>query len=542
MIGSRYDVIILGSGLSGLCAAMRILELEKANILVLSPGSGATPYIAAINVALPYNPWGDSVKQHYLDTMEAGFWINDPMLVEEMCFSAPRCIELLQEWGVRFASKDGDFLRRRTSGSSYPRSLCQTSGLIGGQISSLLREVLLRKGVKFVRGFCNNLIVYDGRVYGVSFVTHDESDSKNIFAPVVVAAWGGIGTLFPDSTYPSDVDGRGLAIAFEAGVSLIDLEFLEFEPLVLLHPPSLRGEPCPTAMLGEGAYLLNKNGERFLLRFRPQGEAGAPKSLINMAIWDEVSRGNGSPHGGIYVDLRHIPESTLRAYPWFYNRVVSVGLDPKRDLLEVGPMAHSHSGGIKVERGYRTSVKGFFAIGEAAGGIHGACRLGGNAATQALVSGILAAEEIAKEREENEREFEKALGKKSLIDSSIRFKRNASIMGEKICLIKDILRKAFGFRRSGCELERAFNLISDILESTELKLDTFSYQTVLSALLLIKAAFLREETRGSHYREDYPFIKPQWQCSIEIFKGEDGSVCWRKVSRSPTEEGFKSCF
>lgn len=532
MIESFYDVIIIGSGLSGLCAAMRVSELKEVKILIIHSGLGATPYIAAMNAVLPSNPFGDSVRQHYLDTMEVGFWINDPDLVWEMCSSTPRCIELLQRWGVRFSTKDEDFLRRRTSGSTYPRSLCNTNELIGGHISSLLREALLERGVRFVRGFCAGLVVEDGRVYGVDFVTADEKDFNRFFAPIVIVAWGGVGFLFPDTTYPSDVDGRGLAMAFEAGLPLIDLEFLEFEPLVLLYPPSIRGEPCPTAMLGEGAHLLNNKGERFLLKIRPEGEAGAPKSLINKAIWNEVSMGRGSPHGGVYVDLRHIPESVLRAYPWFYDRVLNVGLDPKRDLLEVGPMAHSHSGGVRVTKGYRTLIEGLFVVGEAAGGVHGACRLGGNASTQALTSGILAAERAMESYEEDKRKFEKWRAKGNHNRYGISFERNIEIREKNIPLLKNLLKESFGFKRVACELEKALDHINDLFKSGKLKSDSFSYQAFLSSLLLIKSALIREESRGSHYREDYLSMRPEWQCSIEIFKGEDGSICWRKIPRN----------
>lgn len=137
-------------------------------------------------------------------------------------------------------------------------------------------------------------------------------------------------------------------------------------------------------MLGEGAYLLNAKGERFLLQKRPQGEAGAPKSLINRMIWQQVKMGVGSPKGGCWVDMRHLPVQVLQGYPWFYNRIKAAGIDPQHELLEVAPMAHSFSGGVRVDRQYRSSLAGLYAVGEAAGGVHGACRCAGNAASQAV--------------------------------------------------------------------------------------------------------------------------------------------------------------
>ncbi len=520
----QYQVIIVGSGLAGLSAAARLVEAGQTDIAIVTSGYGGTPYIAALNAVLTPNPWGDSPEQHALDMFQAGYHVNDTQLVRMMCAAAPRCVELLQRWGVEFAVKDGKLHRRHASGSKYPRSLCQTTDLLGSQLIAKLREPLIRRGVAFFFDtLCVNLLVEENSVRGVTVSDSDGRNARNLYAPVVIAAWGGIGNLFPESTYPRDIDGRALAMAYEAGASLIDLEFLEFEPLVSLWPPATKGEPCPTAMLGEGAYLLNRDEERFLLKVRPQGEAGSPKTLINQAIWRELAAGKGSSHGGVYVDLRHIPVQVLKGYPWFYNRVSEAGLDLTAELLEVGPVAHSYSGGMKVGPDYQTSVRGLFAIGEAMGGIHGACRLAGNAATQALVSGILGAEGILG-------------GSFQSVRLPIRqpdYWMNRQEQQKVIAGVREIVGKTLGAQRNQAGLAEGALRIQEILDRPELQADTLARQTAWSARLMLKSATLRRESRGSHFRSDYPELDVQWQCSIALSRGADDDICWEIIQRCP---------
>lgn len=520
----QFDVIIIGSGLAGSIAAARLLEeSERIRIAMITSGSGGTPYIAALNAALPCNPWGDSPDQHAQDMFQAGHFINAPALVKRICREAPRGVEFLQKMGIEFAKKNGEFLRRHTSGSTYPRSLCQISDLLGKQILRKLQHRLHDKGmVIFNKAICNRLLVREGEVYGVSFTPFPGGACQNLYAADVIAAWGGIGNLFPESTYPPDIDGRSLAMAFEAGVSLIDLEFLEFEPLVTVWPEGARGEPCPTAMLGEGAYLLNRNLERFILKVRPQGEAGSPKTLLNQAIWQELAAEQGSPHGGIFVDLRHIPLEILKAYPWFYNRIANAGLDLKKDLLEVRPIAHSHSGGVAVAADYQTNVNGLFAIGEAAGGIHGACRLGGNAATQALVSGFLGAEGVLAKG------FKRSIG---FPPEPASFLRDIKIYDQVVPEVKKVVGQVLGPQRDRASLEMGKMKLEILSASHETRRDSLASQIILSALLMVQSGLLRKESRGCHYRSDYPATDPDWRCSIEIYRSSNGAIEWRRIPR-----------
>lgn len=494
----NHDAIIIGMGLASLSAAARLYELGVTNIGIYTTAYGGSPLIAAINFVLPENPYGDNVEQYYQDMIHAGYEIGNKELVRGMTEAGMDAYQLLRRWGVEFAkNEDGSIKLRHLSGHTYPRSLCCTTDLIGVKIVKQMTEGLEEKGIHFHMG-CECLhVLSDGkRTYGIT-VKNSEGMIENVYAPVVIAAWGGVGNLFGTSTYPNDIKGNTLAIAKEAGAELVDIEFLEYEPMVVMSPEGAVGEPCPTAMLGEGAYLLNSEGERFLLKVRPQGEGGSPKTLINKEIWKVVDACKGSPNGGVWVDLRHIDRNVLKAYPWFFNRLMDHGVDPNQELVEVGPMAHSFSGGIMVNSDYESTVKGFYAVGEACGGVHGACRCAGNAASQAVISGLLCAQAAAKALAENDWNSEWK-------EFPVEYYKNDDVYGKYVPSAKEIAGKALGIYRSGEILALAEMELSKMVSSTDLSLDTQAEQVVESILLMVRAALDRKESRGTHMRLDYP--------------------------------------
>lgn len=507
----HHKVIIVGMGAAGLITAARLCELGITDIGIYAVGYGGTPFIAAINFILPQNRYNDTAQKYAEDMIEAGYNIMNKDIVKEMTENSENTFNLLRRCNVEFSKdENGEYILRHVSGHRYPRSLCSTKRLIGLEIKDKLKDKLVSEGVKFYEGYeCVNILSDKLTAYGITVKT-PKGKIENCYADVIVAAWGGIGNLFGKSTYPKDIQGNTLAIAKEAGAELIDVEFLEYEPMVITYPEGAVGEPCPTAMLGEGAHLLNSKGERFILNSRPSGEAGASKTFLNKEIWKQISEGNGTEHGGVYVDLRHIDEKVLRSYPWFYTRLSSNKINPKTDLIEVAPMAHSFSGGIKVNSNYESKVNGLFAVGEACGGIHGACRCAGNAASQAAISGYLCANAIfdsintnLKNTKKHEK-FEASYPKNDIIYNKYNKK------------LKDIAEKAMGIYRNRRDLEIAIATIKSMLSQKDILDDLRTVQIAKSMLYMLTAALERKESRGSHLREDYPQLNKEYEKEITI--------------------------
>ncbi|MCR5288398.1 MAG: FAD-binding protein [Treponema sp.] len=491
----KHQVVIIGSGLAALTAACRLVSKGIKDIGIYAPAFGGTPFIAAIDFVLPHNPDHDSEQLYEDDMIKAGYELNNKALVHAMVSHSYETYQFLDSLGIEFSRLDDGSLRRRhLSGSTVPRSLCSTKGLIGVNMVEVLTDYLKKNGIEIVNGAkAYALTVADNKVRSVSFIAQDGT-TFSVDADVVIAGWGGVGNLFGTSTYPQDENGRTIAIAYEAGIKMVDLEFLEYEPMVVMSPKGAVGEPCPTAMLGEGAQLYNTKDERFLLKVRPQGEAGAPKTLINKAIWQQVQDGKGSEHGGCYVDLRMITVETLKLYPWFYNRLIDNGVDPHTTRVEVGPMAHSFSGGVMVDISCKSNLDNLYAVGEAAGGFHGACRMAGNAAAQAAVSGLIAADAIASADIPC---VDACFGEQPSynVDEAVAARLTPAI---------DEAAKALGVYRNGDDLQKAVCSLVDILSDNDIEKDTDTKLRAIAIWLMAQAALARTESRGTQNRTDYP--------------------------------------
>ncbi|GHU02955.1 L-aspartate oxidase [Betaproteobacteria bacterium] len=486
------------------------------NIAIVGRGHGGSPEIAALNAAMPGSPYNDSPESYVDDMVKAGYGISDRNLLLPMCEILPEAIAFLEEIGITFAKENGFYKLRQTSGCRCPRSLCDTGRILGKQMLPMLMDYL-EDSVTFVDGKAVRLLTKNGRIAGAVALS-PQNTLQTIAAPVAVAAWGGVGDLYPHSTYAQDVDGSGLAAAFEAGLSLVDIEFLEYEPLVTLFPQNCLGEMCPTAMLGEGAYLLNTKGERFLLAKRPEGEAGAAKTLINKAIAEERAAGRTTERGGVFADMRYISLETLKAYPWFYNRMLQRGFDVKTDLLEIGPAAHSHSGGIVVTSDCGTELEGLYAVGEASGGYHGACRMGGNAASQTVGTGYICAEHIAA----------RSMPAVSRPDAIPDIPVDPPVRRKIRMAVHQALDTGMNLVRTASSLRRCLETLAEL--ESEAAGDVLAASRITGATLMCHAALAREESRGTHTRGDFPEQGSE-AYSLVMSKGHENTPAIQKTIR-----------
>lgn len=483
----KHKILIIGAGASALTLASKLVKEGEKDIGIYASSHGASPLIAGINFLTD-----EKAEEKHLyvnDMLEVGYKIGKEELVNKMVDESYETLKFLEELGVRFSKESSTYKKRHLSGHSKPRTLFNTEEFIGTTILRNQKEFLRSEKVSInLRYECLDVIEENG-IRKAIFI----KDKKllEVYADIIVFAWGGVGNLLGESTYPMDIYGNTLGIANNLGLELVDLEFIEFEPMVMLSPEGVKGEPCPTAMLGEGGYLLNSEGERFILNVLDK-EAGAPKSIINNEIQKQVNIGKGSEFSGIWADLRHIPAEILKGYPWFYNLLIKHGVDPNKDLLNVGPMKHSLSGGIKVNSNYKAR-EGFYAIGEASGGIHGACRSAGNGGAQAVISGYIAAKGILSEVIDVNKDIIKS--------DEIQINICKEVFNNYKNKIFELGNEKFPYIKCEKDLEELLETVDSLLLNQDIKRDIKADYAIRAVKLVVKSAFDRKNSVGSFILE-----------------------------------------
>jgi len=321
--------------------------------------------------------------------------------------------------------------------------------------------------------------------------------------------------VFKHSTYPRDVSGASYAIAFHAGARLIDMEFVQFEPLVIHEPKTLRGFVIPTTLLGDGATLRDSNGRRFLLEVRPQGEPGIGKETLILAMADMARQSRAEASGAVWLDARSVPRETLERYPWLYPYLAKRGIDLARNQLAVLPAAHTSLGGIAIDLHRESSVRGLFAVGEAAGGVHGAGRLAGGSGTDVIVSGSRGGQAAA------------GVAHSDAIERLAHEAFSELFNAETVCVspthrqrqfhseVRSLTSQVAGIWRNGRDLNNALGRLHEIYEQSGPRKRTaaadFSVtldDAILVARLILDSALARRESRGAHQRTDFPDTDP----------------------------------
>lgn len=513
-----FDVVIVGSGIAGVYTALS--TPRQAKVLIITKDSidinNSVLAQGGIAVSLDQN---DSPDLHFKDTLYAGAGLCDEDTVKVLVNEAAENIATLCLYGVNF---DRDAERRLSltrEGAHSMNRIIHTGDATGKEVcDTLVRAVSGLDNVTInERTFAVDLLTEGNVCKGILTCNEKGTELKAYYAPVVVCASGGYGRLYASTTNPEVATGDGAAFAYRAGAELMDLEFVQFHPTVLFHNEN-KSFLISEAVRGEGALLRNHRGELFMSEYHPMKEL-APRDVVSRAIFQEMTKTN-SRH--VYLDITHKDRSYLeQRFPTIFKTCLSYGIDMSKDYIPVAPSQHYSMGGIKTDEWGRTKVKGFYAVGEAAcNGIHGANRLASNS----LLEGLVFGKRIGRQILENLAEIKEASGVKPDIRNSKTRMEKELDAAQGVKELQELMVQNVGIVRNKESLENAMNRILAMQKEIEhAKLDYTTAMELKNMLflssLLVKAALLRKESRGAHFRSDYPQTDDQhWQNNI-VFQG-----------------------
>ena len=510
----QYDALVIGSGVTGLVAALKLAKKKGRSIAVVGDGVGASPYIHGFNMPLDSN---DSPELFYEDTYKGGREQSDPALAGALCRKATDLFPLLAELGVSFDRKaDGSYSLLRPLGASVPR-VASAGNHTGVSLLNALNEKLRadENVAFFPHARALRLRTENGRVLGAVIADKTTDSYSVIDAGVTVLACGGFCNIYPFSTNSGDIGGDGAAMALCAGASLTDMEFVQFEPSAAVAPDALRGKSVITTMFYEGAVLRNRDGHRFMLDYSPEGEC-VNKDVQSRMIFREIAEGRGTEHGGVYFDATGVGREKLDSlYSSYVKRYADVGIDIATTPFEIAPAPHTSLGGVRINPDCSVvGLSGLFACGEVTGGVHGANRLGGNAGLQTLVFGSIAGESAAAfadgfsaaDRVPCEPFMEALAGRKGEKPAPERLDAIRAGMQKVLSEDLNVLREEKGLERADQTLSallaevRSF-ATADTPFSLSLRVLRLENDLV-TALALARSARLRTETCGCHVRTD----------------------------------------
>lgn len=543
------DVLVVGGEGAGARAAIEVDKLGAKVIVVtksIMAKSGVTlTAVFSCNAAFGYVDPRDGWEAHFKDTVIGGRYLNNQRLVETLTKEAPARMEELATWGVNWDKENGKYKLTKMYGHTYPRSLSVDFRTGLAIMHALRREVSLRKGITLLNEvFISNYMTSpEGDVIGAMGVDIKTGEFLVIKAKATIDATGGGMHLYQFNSGTPESTGDGFAMSYRVGAELVDMEFVQFFPLGLRSPPALRGsEHIPSfARSWIRGRLYNVLGERFMQRYDPERMELADRDVLSIAIFKEVMEGRGTPNGGVWLDATFLADKIIEtriqqmAPNWKVGLfdLLEYGLDLRKVPLEVGPTAHFFCGGIKVNDKWASTVPGLYAAGEVAGGVHGANRIPGNALPDTQVSGARAgryAAEYAKTVEmpeineeqvkaEHERIFEIFDRKDGARPFKVREKLQR-LMHERV----GVLRDALGLKMVLDEIERMREEdLPSLYLSSKSKIynrewiEALEAQNMLHvAEMITRSALLRTESRGTHYRKDYPETSKDWLKNILI--------------------------
>jgi succinate dehydrogenase / fumarate reductase flavoprotein subunit len=537
----EHDVLVIGAGGAGLRAAIEALA-QGASVGVVSKSLlGKAHTVMAeggIAAAMANVDSADGWKPHFRDTMRGGKMLNNWRMAQLHAQEAPERVKELEQWGALFdRTDDGRILQRAFGGHTF-RRLCHVGDRTGLEMIRTLQDRGVSMGFDvYMECTVVKLLTDGGRVAGAVAYWRETGRFVVFKAKSVVMATGGIGKAWPITSNSWEYTGDGMALAYEAGAELMDMEFVQFHPTGMVWPPGVQGILVTEAVRGEGGILRNKDGERFMERYDPKRMELSTRDVVARSIYTEVKEGRGTEHGGAYLDISHKPaEYVKKKLPSMYHQFKELAdVDITKGPMEVGPTCHYMMGGIRVEaETAQSTLPGLFAAGEAAAGLHGANRLVGNSLSDLLVFGRRAGMAAAKHAKEtgapriDQAEID-AAEKEALAPFQRQGGENPYAVHRDL---QKVMQSLVGIFRTRQDVQKALEKLRVFQERAEktgvegsrmfnpgwhMALELKSMLTIAQAVA--QSAVVREESRGAHSRIDFPGLSAEW--------GTKNNIVWR---------------
>lgn len=526
-----FDCLVIGSGVGGMRAALATadngadtLMVTKADVFESNTAYAQGGIAAVLKGSHPEHPRDkDSIDLHQADTIKVGCGLNDFDAVTKICQDGPAQVAQLVEWGAQFDLRkglEGEYELGREGGHSASRILHAKGDATGREIARTLWErVRNHEHIRtFTDCFVIDLLTDDGRCVGA--LTYHERYGYQIFwAKSTVLASGGAGRVYRETTNPEVATADGLALGYRAGAVLMDMEMMQFHPTTLYIAGASRAL-ISEAVRGEGAYLVDRNGDRFMTQVHEDAEL-APRDVVSRAIVRQMAL---TSSGHVYLDTRHIPAEQFKArFPGITQICESFGIDVATDMIPVRPSAHYMIGGVKTDSTGRTNIEALYCVGEAScTGVHGANRLASNSLLEALVFGAAAGESALANCQANG-----GAQRPSKIShhSETRVKTDLDLQDVRRSL-QSLMWRNVGIERSSQPLEEALDVIHFwgryVMDKTFDQVSSWETQNMLTvAQLMARSALERTESRGVHYRTDYADRDDEhWRTHVQLRRSQ----------------------
>jgi len=550
----EHDVLIIGAGGAGLRASLEALAQGASVGVVCKSLLGKAHTVMAeggIAAAMANVDAADNWKTHFRDTMRGGKFLNNWRMAQLHAQESPARVRELEQWGALFdRTENGDILQRAFGGHTFKR-LCHVGDRTGLEMIRTLQDRGVQQGIDvYMECTVTRLLTDGGRVTG-AFAYWRETGRFIVFkAKSIVIATGGIGKAWRITSNSWEYTGDGMALAYEAGAELMDMEFVQFHPTGMVWPPGVQGILVTEAVRGEGGILRNKAGERFMEKYDPKRMELSTRDVVARSIYTEVKEGRGTEHGGAYLDISHKPaEYVKKKLPSMYHQFKELAdVDITKGPMEVGPTCHYMMGGIRVDaETAQSTVPGLFAAGEAAAGLHGSNRLGGNSLSDLLVFGRragLAAAEHAKRASASS--FDNSQIEPAEKELLAPFSNSGTESPYAVHRdLQEVMQNLVGIYRTKEDLEKALVELEKLrvraakasVEGSRLFNPGWHLSYDLKAMLIVSeavthSALARTESRGAHSRIDYPNLDSVWEKKHNIIVRETGAM---KRRESPIE-------